>query len=65
MKSFSLTYTGILVIVFAKLVEMSGIQLATEQLTNFVETGGVLIGSVISLYGRFRKGDLQLWGTRK
>ena len=63
--NFSLTYIGVIVAMLSKLMEMAGVVIGTEQLTSFVETCGVLIGGIIALWGRWRKGDLTFFGTRK
>ena len=61
----SITYIGVIVAILAKLLEMGGVKMGTEQLTEFVVNFGVIIGGFVALYGRFRKGDLKLWGGRK
>ena len=61
----SITYVGILVAILAKLLEMGGVKMGTEQLTEFVVNFGVIVGGFVALWGRYRKGDLKVWGTRK
>lgn len=61
----SITYVGVIVAILAKLMEMGGVNIGTEQLTEFVLNFGVILGGFVALYGRFRKGDLKFWGGRK
>lgn len=61
----SITITGIVVTFLSWLLSSSGIELATESLQNFVEVFGVLIGIVVSYYGRWRHGDITVMGMKK
>ena len=61
----SITYLGIITMIIAKAMEMAAVQISTEEITKFIETGLVLFGGLIAFYGRFRKGDLTFFGLRK
>ena len=61
----SITYIGVIVAILAKLLEMGGVEMGTEQLTEFVVNFGVISGGFVALWGRWRKGDLTFFGTRK
>lgn len=63
----SLTYIGAIVSVLAFLSKVTNTELPAtpEEISNaFVLIAG-LVGFVITLYGRFRKGDINLFGGRK
>lgn len=61
----SITYIGIIVSGIAFLMDKANIQIAQPDIENAVTTIVVIIGGIVALYGRFRKGDLTLWGSRK
>jgi hypothetical protein len=61
----SVTYIGVIVVVVGKLFEMAGVPFSSEEfgkaLSQFLEFVGVLV----TLYGRWRLGDLKWFGARK
>ena len=61
----SLTITGVIVSVVVWLADRAGVKLGTEQIAEFLITGGQIIGMVLIYWGRMRKGDLNLFGGRK
>lgn len=65
MTNFSLTYTGVVVIVVSQVLKLAGVEVGEGDVANFVNFSAVLVGAVITLYGRFRVGDLSVFGTRK
>lgn len=61
----SVTITGLIVTILSAIVVQSNIDIPQENLNSFVETFGILIGIVIAWYGRFRQGDISIFGTRR
>lgn len=62
---FSLTYTGVIVMVLSKIAEMAGVTIGTEEISHTVETLVMLVGAVVTLYGRYRAGGVGALGFRK
>ncbi len=54
----SLTITGLLVFLLAKIIPI-------EQASAFVDTAIQLIGIAIAYYARYRVGDITIFGLRK
>ena len=63
--NFSLTQSGNYVALIAFLLGLFKVNIATEEISAFVEAALVIVGLAVSWYGRFRKGDLKVIGTRK
>lgn len=61
----SLTISGLIVMVLAMISRGAGVDIGTEELTDFVNTGGQLIAVIMIYWGRMRRGDLTFWGGRK
>jgi hypothetical protein len=61
----SITISGLIVALLSWLVGQSGETIPSEQLVSFVDTFGILIGAVLAWYGRWRKGDITVFGARK
>jgi hypothetical protein len=65
MSNFSLTYTGIVVMVLAWVAQRMKLTVSHDQLQATVETIILFAGALIALYGRWRKGDLNIFGFKK
>jgi len=61
----SLTITGIIVALLSWVVKITGVEMGTEEITQFVNTFGELIGILLAWYGRWRQGDIGILGNRK
>ena len=61
----SITIIGLVVSVLSTLAKGAGVDIGSDALTDFLLTGGQLVGVAGVWFGRFRKGDLKIWGTRK
>lgn len=61
----SLTITGLIVAVIAMISKGAGVEIGTEQITEFLTTGGELVGVIMIYIGRVRKGDIKFWGGKK
>jgi drug/metabolite transporter (DMT)-like permease len=61
----SLTYLGLIVSMLGYLAQFLGIRVGPEQITTTVETIVIFVGALIAFYGRFRKGDVKWYGTKK
>ncbi|MDD5589846.1 MAG: hypothetical protein PHQ47_01570, partial [Candidatus Portnoybacteria bacterium] len=59
------TYTGVIVMLVGFIFKAAQIEMAPEQIQNAVELAVTLVGAIISLYGRYRVGDLKWYGGRK
>jgi len=60
----SLTYVGVLVLLLSGILKSAGVEIANDQLTNFVLVFGQIIGAAVALYGRFRAGGINIFGGR-
>ena len=63
-ENYSLTYAGVIIVVVAKLAEWMGLQIGSAEITTTVMTLVQLGGALVALYGRFRKGDINIWGLK-
>ena len=61
---FSLTQAGVYISVLGFLVQLLKLNIATEEVTQFVTAVVTLVGLGMAWYGRARQGDLYL-GTFK
>lgn len=61
---YSLTYIGIIAMLVAKVMEMAGVNLGTEDITKFIEIGIMIIGGFIAFYGRWRAGQIKWFGGK-
>lgn len=62
--NFSLTQTGNYVALISFILGLFSVNIATEEISSFVESAAVIIGLAISWYGRYRKGDLTALGNK-
>lgn len=62
---YSLTYVGVIVIVLAKIATLLGLQIGTAELTSVVTTIIMFGGALVAFYGRWRKGDVNIFGIKK
>jgi hypothetical protein len=60
----SLTYIGLIVAVLGRLLQSIGIPATTEDLTTFITVGAQIIGGLVVLWGRYRQGDIDIFGRR-
>lgn len=72
MNAFSMTTSGIAVAAFLMLADHFGVQFADGELQAWLVTTGKLLsllGALLALavawYGRWRKGDITIFGKRK
>lgn len=65
MKNFSLTYTGVIIMVLAYIAKEAGVPLAEGSLETTISTLIAIAGAIVTLIGRWRKGDLTIFGKRK
>mgnify|MGYP001600113113 FL=1 len=63
--NYSLTYVGIIVSVIGFILDQLGVPIDKEQLKNTVAFLLTLVGSLVALYGRFRKGDISVLGVKE
>ena len=61
----SLTIKGLIVMIFGLLLKYLEVELPIESLNIFVEVLLTLGGALTAWYGRYRKGDITILGTRK
>lgn len=58
----SLTITGILTIILSQIM---GDVVSVEDLETFINVSGLVIGAGVAWYGRWRHGDITIFGTKK
>lgn len=57
----SLTITGILTILITQIL---GENVDEGAVANFLDVGGLLIGALLGWYGRYRHGDINIFGRK-
>jgi hypothetical protein len=62
---FSPTYVSALVALLAQLLPMIGVEIATDELTNFLMTGATIVAALVILGRRFLKGDVTVFGAKR
>ncbi len=60
----SQTYIGVIVLALSAFLKQNGLDLGTEQITNFILVGGQIVGVFVALYGRWRVGGIKWFGGR-
>ena len=55
---------GLSVSLISFLCQKVGVDLDTGTITEFILTGGQLVGVVVAWIGRIRKGDVNIFGVR-
>ena len=63
--TFSLTQAGVYVSLLGFLAKAFGLNIGTEELTSLVEAVLTIVGLGMAWYGRYRKGDLTVLGSKK
>lgn len=61
----SLTIKGLIVVIFGLIFKYLEVELPIDNLKIFVEVLLTLGGALIAWYGRYRKGDITVLGSRK
>ncbi len=64
-QKYSVTFVGIVVMVLSQILQRLDITVATDALTTTIETLVFLVGALLALWGRWRKGDLNVLGFKK
>lgn len=62
---YSLTYTGLIVILLSVIADKWGMKASESDIEAAVLTLAPFVGILISLYGRFRAGGINVLGLRK
>ena len=61
----SITIIGLIVSVVGKLSDSVGITIGTEELTSFINVALQLGGVAIAWFGRWRQGDISVFGGKR
>lgn len=64
-QKYSITFVGIIIIVLSQILQRLNITVATEALSTTIETLLLLGGALLALWGRWRKGDVNIFGFKK
>lgn len=65
MNNFSLTISGVAVLVLSFLGQQAGVPFVDGQLEQFVGTFGQILGILVTYWGRVRQGDITFLGIKK
>ncbi len=65
MSNFSVTYTGVIIFFIGYLFKLAGIPFVQGQLEQTIDFVITFAGVITALYGRYRHGDLNLFGTKR
>lgn len=60
----SITITGLAVFIVGRLLESSGLAPDNAAITNFVEVGFQIVGALMIWFGRYRQGDINIFGRK-
>ena len=63
--SFSQEYISAFVIIVVAILPKFGIQIGSEELTAWIQAGITVIGGIIIMVRRFKRGDISLGGIKK
>ena len=61
----SVTISGLAIGVVIFICESVGVEIGTEEITQFIATAGKFISAGMIYWGRFRKGDINPFGGKK
>lgn len=64
-QKYSVTFVGIIVMVLSRILGLLDITIESAALTTTIETLVFIVGALLSLWGRWRKGDLNVLGFKK
>ena len=64
MKKQSLTLVGVLVMIIAVVFEKSGVEIGSAEIQTTLEVLIAAGGVITTWYGRFRAGDISLFGRK-
>ncbi len=62
---FSITQAGVYASTIGAVLTFFHINIATPEIQSFLEAAITIGGLLVAWYGRYRKGDLTIVGTRK
>lgn len=62
--NYSLTYSGVLLMVLGWLVKTLNINVGPEELQTTVNVILVIAGALVALYGRYRAGGITVFGKK-
>jgi len=62
---YSITYAGIIVFVVGYLFKLAGVPFVEADLETTISFITTFIGVVVTAYGRFRQGDISIFGVKK
>ena len=62
--NFSLTYSGIIVLVLGFIFKVSGVDFDEGRITEVLNGVFELVGALLSAYGRWRMGGVKWFGAR-
>ena len=63
--NYSLSYIGVITFVIGYLFKLAGVPFVEGEMQSAISFLTSLVGVIITLYGRWRIGDLKVWGGRK
>jgi len=58
-------YISALVLVLVAVLPKIGLTVGSEELTSWIQAGITLVGGIIIMVKRFKRGDITVLGTRK
>jgi len=62
---FSPTYVSALVALLSQVLPMIGLEIGTDELTNFITTAATIGAALVILIRRFWKGDITVFGAHR
>ena len=65
MKGYSLSYIGVITFAVGYLFKLAGVPFVEVDLATVISFITAFVGVIVTLYGRWRIGDLTIFGSRK
>lgn len=65
MKKQSVTIVGVIVMLLAIVFEKSGVEIGSDKIQIALEVLSATVGLVVTWYGRWRQGDVNIFGQAK
>ncbi len=65
MKKMSLTYVGLAIIVISYITDSVGVPIMEGDIETTITTIMKIFGALVTFWGRFRQGDINLFGFKK
>jgi len=63
--NISTEYVSAIVVILVSILPRLGFQVGSEELTAWIQAGITLVGGIVIMIRRYRKGDINILGAKK